>query len=137
MDGENKTELVGAASGILTIKRPWPAIARTIYGDHERYVKTYFSDFPGQYTSGDGGARDENGYFVITGRTDDVINISGHRLSTSEIENIISNHPDVSETAVVGADDKLKGHIPVGFVILHIESKSDPESVRQELFHQV
>lgn len=137
MNGETKRELSGAASGILTIKRPWPAIARTIYGDHERYIKTYFSEFPGQYTSGDGGARDEKGYFSITGRTDDVINISGHRLSTSEIENIISNHPDVSETAVIGADDKLKGHVPVCYVILHIESKSDPDSVRQELFNQV
>lgn len=99
----------GVGSGIFTIKEPWPAIARTIYNDHDRFIKTYFTEFPGRYTTGDGAHRDESGYYTVTGRTDDVINIAGHRLSTSEIENILAKHDQVSEVAVVGADHQLKG----------------------------
>jgi acetyl-CoA synthetase len=108
-DSETKKEILGVGSGILTIKEPWPAIARTIYNDHNRYIETYFTEFPGIYTTGDGGRRDKNGFYQITGRTDDVINIAGHRLSTSEIENILAKNDYVSEVAVIGADHKVKG----------------------------
>ena len=108
-DGTTGEEITGVGSGIFTIKEPWPAIARTIYNDHDRYIKTYFTDFENRYTTGDGANRDENGFYTVTGRTDDVINISGHRLSTSEIENILAKHDKVSEVAVVGATHSLKG----------------------------
>ena len=95
--------------GHLCIKEAWPGMARTIYGDHDRYIETYFKQYPGYYASGDGASRDENGFYQISGRKDDVINIAGHRLSTSEIENIVAKHSQVAEVAVVGVDDKLKG----------------------------
>ena len=95
--------------GHLCIRQPWPGMARTIYGDHERYVNTYFKEYPGHYASGDGAQRDQHGFYQITGRTDDVINIAGHRLSTSEIENIVAKHDAVAEVAVIGANDSIKG----------------------------
>ena len=101
--------LEGAAAGNLVILDSWPGQARTIYGDHERFVQTYFSTYPGTYFTGDGCRRDEDGYYWITGRVDDVINVSGHRLGTAEVESALVSHPKVAEAAVVGYPHDLKG----------------------------
>ena len=102
--------------GFLVIKRPWPSMLRTIWGDHERYVQTYFGEVPGCYFAGDGARKDTDGYFWIMGRVDDVINVAGHRLSTMEIESALVSHPKVAEAAVVGRPDDLKGQAIVAFV---------------------
>ncbi|RKR02977.1 acetate--CoA ligase [Maricaulis maris] len=99
----------GAASGNLVICQSWPGQARTIYGDHDRFVETYFSTYPGYYFTGDGARRDEDGYWWITGRVDDVLNVSGHRLGTAEIESALVAHDDVAEAAVVGYPHDVKG----------------------------
>jgi len=108
VDGEGN-ELDGACEGNLIIKDSWPGQARSIYGDHERFVQTYFSTYKGSYFTGDGARRDEDGYFWITGRVDDVLNVSGHRLGTAEIESALVSHPAVAEAAVVGYPHDLKG----------------------------
>ncbi|PIK49635.1 putative acetyl-coenzyme A synthetase 2-like, mitochondrial [Apostichopus japonicus] len=100
---EEKQEIQGNnVSGALCIKQPWPGLARTIYGNHERFVATYLKDFPGYYSTGDGAHRDADGYYHITGRMDDVINVTGHRLGTAEVEDAMDEHEAVAETAVVG-----------------------------------
>jgi acetyl-CoA synthetase len=104
--------------GFLVIKRPWPSMMRTIYGDPERYRKQYFSEIPDVYFTGDGARRDEDGYFWIMGRIDDVINVSGHRIGTMEVESALVSHVTVAEAAVVGRPDELKGHGIVAFVSL-------------------
>src|SRR5690606_20131256 len=93
----------------LVITDSWPGQARTVYGDHERFVQTYFSTFRGMYFSGDGARRDEDGYYWITGRVDDVINVSGHRMGTAEVESALVAHPKVAEAAVVGYPHHIKG----------------------------
>ncbi|MBU3002076.1 acetate--CoA ligase [Paraglaciecola arctica] len=103
------TELKGATEGNLIIKDSWPAQARTVYGDHERFVQTYFTTYTGNYFTGDGARRDEDGYFWITGRVDDVLNVSGHRLGTAEIESALVSHPAIAEAAVVGYPHDIKG----------------------------
>ena len=108
VDGEGAV-LEGAASGNLCIVRSWPGQARTLYGDHERFVQTYFSTYPGKYFTGDGCRRDADGYYWITGRVDDVINVSGHRMGTAEVESALVLHPKVSEAAVVGYPHDIKG----------------------------
>ncbi|MGL5112509.1 MAG: acetate--CoA ligase [Flavobacterium sp.] len=105
-------------TGSLCIKFPWPSIARTIWGDHQRYKETYFSAFPGKYFTGDGALRDEVGYYRITGRVDDVIIVSGHNLGTAPIEDAINEHPAVAESAIVGFPHDVKGNALYGFVIL-------------------
>ena len=100
-------------------------MARTIHNDEARYRSAYFSTYPGYYASGDGALRDSDGFYQVTGRTDDVINTAGHRLSTSEIENIISKNKNVAEVAVIGADDQVKGAVPMVFVIL--KSMEEPK----------
>jgi acetyl-CoA synthetase len=102
--------------GFLVIKRPWPSMLRTIFGDHDRYVATYFSEIAGCYFAGDGARRDPDGYFWVMGRVDDVINVAGHRLSTMEVESALVSHPKVAEAAVVGRPDDLKGQAIVAFV---------------------
>ena len=102
-------QLDGEAAGNLVILDSWPGQARTIYGDHERFVQTYFSTYPGTYFTGDGCRRDADGYYWITGRVDDVINVSGHRLGTAEVESALVSHPKVAEAAVVGYPHNLKG----------------------------
>jgi acetyl-CoA synthetase len=102
-------ELEGIASGSLVIKRSWPGQMRTIYGDHDRFVRTYFSTYPGYYMTGDGARRDEDGYYWITGRVDDVINVSGHRMGTAEVESALVLHQSVAEAAVVGFPHEIKG----------------------------
>ena len=104
--------------GFLVIKRPWPSMLRTIYGDPERYKKQYWSEIPGMYFTGDGARRDEDGYFWIMGRIDDVINVAGHRIGTMEVESSLVSHPTVAEAAVVGRPDELRGQGIVAFVTL-------------------
>jgi len=106
---ENGTELEGECRGNLVIKHPWPGQMRTLYGDHQRFIDTYFSKYPGMYFSGDGCKRDADGYYWITGRVDDVLNISGHRLGTAEVESALVLHPTVAEAAVVGYPHEIKG----------------------------
>ena len=96
-------------SGNLVILDAWPGIARTVYGDHQRFVDTYFSAYKGKYFTGDGCRRDEDGYYWITGRVDDVINVAGHRMGTAEVESALVSHPKVSEAAVVGYPHDIKG----------------------------
>ena len=106
------------SGGYLVIKKPWPAMLRTIWGDPDRYVKQYWSDIPGVYFTGDGAREDKDGYFWIMGRVDDVLNVSGHRLSTMEIESALVAHEKVAEAAVVGRPDDLKGQAVCAFVTL-------------------
>ncbi len=115
--------------GRLAIKFPWPAMARTIYGDHQRFRETYFSSYPGKYFTGDGCRRDQDGYYRITGRVDDIIIVSGHNLGTAEIESAIDEHLDVCETAVVGYPHDIKGQGIYAFVICY-ESPKDQEKLR-------
>src|SRR5205807_8883160 len=100
----------------LILHRPWPAMLRTIYGNKERYKKQYWSEYKGNYLTGDGARRDEEGYFWIVGRIDDVLNVAGHRLGTSEIESALVSHASVAEAAVVGRPDELKDQGVVAFV---------------------
>ncbi|MBY0416377.1 MAG: AMP-binding protein, partial [Bdellovibrionales bacterium] len=120
--GQEITEMV--AAGNLCIKTPWPSLARTIYGDHERFIQTYFSTYPGHYFTGDGAKRDEDGYYRITGRVDDVINVSGHRIGTAEVEDAINEHPNIVESAVVGLPHPIKGQGLYAFVIPRDEKAS-------------
>jgi len=106
------------SGGYLTIRRPWPSMLRTIYGDPERYVSSYWSQIPGSYFTGDGARMDEDGYIWVMGRVDDVINVSGHRLSTMEVESALVAHPKVTEAAVVGRPDEIKGQAITAFVSL-------------------
>ncbi len=123
-------------SGSLVIKYPWPSIARTIWGDHQRYKETYFTAFPGMYFTGDGALRDEVGYYRITGRVDDIIIVSGHNLGTAPIEDAVNDHPDVAESAIVGFPHEIKGNALYGFVILKEEGLSkDHETQRKEINH--
>ena len=108
VDGEGKV-LEGAADGNLCITDSWPGQMRTVYGDHERFVQTYFSTYKGKYFTGDGCRRDEDGYYWITGRVDDVLNVSGHRMGTAEVESALVSHDKVSEAAVVGYPHDIKG----------------------------
>ena len=120
------------SGGLLVVRRPWPAMARTAYGDPERYRKTYWSDVPGCYFTGDGARRDADGYFWLMGRVDDVINVSGHRLGTMEVESALVAHPKVAEAAVVGRPDALKGQAIAAFVTLESGHKPS-EQLKDEL----
>ena len=120
------------AEGVLCIKDSWPGQMRTVYGDHDRFVKTYFSDFKGYYFSGDGCKRDEDGYYWITGRVDDVLNVSGHRMGTAEVENALVAHPKVSEAAVVGYPHDIKGQGIYCYVTL-MAGEVSSEELRLEL----
>ena len=106
---ENGKEIEGAGSGNLVIKSSWPSQIRSVYGDHQRCIETYYTMYPGYYTTGDGARRDEDGYYWITGRVDDVLNVSGHRLGTAEVESALVLHPLVAEAAVVGYEHEIKG----------------------------
>ena len=129
---ENGLELKGACEGRLCISDSWPGQMRTVYGDHKRFINTYFSQFEGKYFSGDGCKRDEDGYYWITGRVDDVIIVSGHNLGTAEIESAFVAHPKVSETAVVGFPHDIKGNGLYCYVTLNAKEKSS-EELRLEL----
>jgi acetyl-CoA synthetase len=130
---ENGKEIKGnGVSGNLCIKHPWPGIARTVWGDHERYLKTYMSAYKGFYFTGDGCRRDPEGYYRITGRVDDVLNVSGHRLGTAEIENAINEHPNIVESAVVGYPHDIKGQGIFAFMICENVPK-DPAAFKKEI----
>ncbi len=116
---DNNNEIKGPGEGSLCINMSWPGQMRTVYGDHKRFIDTYFTQYPGRYFSGDGCRRDEDGYYWITGRVDDVINVSGHRLGTAEVESALVLHKDVSEAAVVGYPHKIKGQGLYAFVALN------------------
>jgi acetyl-CoA synthetase len=118
--------------GLLVIRRPWPYMARTIYGDPERYAQTYWSTFPNTYLTGDGARKDEDGYFWLMGRVDDVINVSGHRLGTMEVESALVAHPQVAEAAVVGRPDELKGQAISAFVTLE-GGRTPTRELKEEL----
>ena len=124
--------LDGATEGNLVILDSWPGQMRTVYGDHERFIKTYFSQFPGKYFTGDGARRDSDGYYWITGRVDDVINVSGHRMGTAEVESALVAHPKVAEAAVVGFPHDIKGQGIYAYVTLNAGEVPD-ESLRKEL----
>ncbi|HVK45304.1 MAG TPA: acetate--CoA ligase [Micropruina sp.] len=113
-------EVPDGDEGFLVLKNPWPAMFRTLYGDDERYVSTYWSKYPGLYLAGDAARKDADGYFWIIGRTDDVINVSGHRLGTAEVESALVSHPDVTEAAVVGLPHEVKGQAIHAFVTLRV-----------------
>jgi acetyl-CoA synthetase len=126
----------GATEGILVITDSWPGQARTVYGDHERFVNTYFTAFPGHYFTGDGCRRDEDGYYWITGRIDDVINVSGHRMGTAEIESALVAHTTVAEAAVVGYPHDVKGQGIYAYVTLSADAEPS-EELREELVRHV
>ncbi|MDO5608738.1 MAG: acetate--CoA ligase, partial [Capnocytophaga sp.] len=131
--GEDKTEITSnSVDGHLCIAHPWPGMARTIYGNHQRYVETYFSTYDDKYFTGDGAFRDEVGYFRITGRVDDVIIVSGHNLGTAPIEDAVNEHPAVSESAIVGFPHDVKGNALYGFVILKDEGRNF-DNLRKEI----
>ncbi len=135
MDDKGK-EIEGAGSGNLVIKRSWPGQMRTVYGDHQRFIDTYFRLYPGVYTTGDGARRDEDGYYWITGRVDDVINISGHRIGTAEVESALVLHPRVAEAAVVGFPHDLKGQGIYCYVTLK-QGEGGSEDLKKELVQLV
>ena len=131
VDGENNL-LEGAVDGNLCIDHSWPGQMRTVYGDHQRFIDTYFTTFPGRYFSGDGARRDQDGYFWITGRVDDVLNVSGHRMGTAEIESALVAHPQVAESAVVGYPHDIKGQGIYAYVTL-IEGCEPTDELAAEL----
>ena len=134
--GNDGQEIEGAGAGHLVITRSWPGQMRTVYGDHERFKETYFSAHPGYYTTGDGARRDEQGYYWITGRVDDVINVSGHRMGTAEIESALVLHRDVAEAAVVGYPHDIKGQGIYAYVTLNVGT-SPSDALREALVQLV
>lgn len=133
VDPEGKQLMGNSVEGNLCIGYPWPGMARTIWGDHDRFVKTYFSTYPGLYFTGDGVKRDEDGYYRILGRVDDVINVSGHRLGTAEIENAINEHPLIDESAVVGFPHPIKGQGIYAYVVCPQFSTGGEEGIRNSI----
>jgi acetyl-CoA synthetase len=119
------------SGGFLVIKKPWPSMLRTIYGDPERYKEQYWSQIPGMYFAGDGARIDQDGYFWLLGRVDDVLNVAGHRLSTMEIESALVANPMVAEAAVVGRPDEIKGQAVSAFVTLKAGQKPSEELKNQ------
>ncbi|QFP77843.1 acetate--CoA ligase [Deinococcus sp. AJ005] len=123
--------------GLLVIKRPWPSMLRTVYGDDERYRKSYWGEIPHVYFAGDGARRDADGYITVMGRVDDVLNVSGHRLGTMEIESALVAHPSVSEAAVVGRPDDIKGECVVAFVLPQGDQTIDPKELRAYVTREI
>ena len=135
VDSDGKV-LEGEAEGNLVITRPWPGQMRTVYGDHQRFVETYFSTYPGMYFTGDGARRDKDGYYWITGRVDDVLNVSGHRLGTAELESALVLHKDVAEAAVVGYPHDIKGQGIYAYVTL-VKGVEASDAMKTELVKMV
>ena len=131
VDNDHNT-IDGQGEGNLCIARPWPGMMRTVFGDHQRFIQTYFSTFPGLYFTGDGARRDEDGFYWLTGRVDDVINVAGHRLGTAEIESALVAHPKVAEAAVVGYPHDIKGQGIYAYVTLRV-TEAPSEELRREL----
>src|SRR5207244_5003749 len=130
VDGQGNSVPFGGG-GYLVLKRPWPGMLRGIYGDPERYASTYWSRFPGLYFAGDGAKRDEEGYFWLLGRVDDVMNVSSHRIGTMEVESALVDHSAVAEAAVVGRAHDLKGQALAAFVTLK-DGRQGTDAPREE-----
>ena len=129
-----------SVSGALCLTTPWPGQARTVYGDHNRFKSTYFSQYPGKYFTGDGCTRDQDGYYWITGRIDDVINVSGHRLGTAEVESALVGHEAVAEAAVVGFPHDIKGQGIYAYVLLASRVEVDSGllgSLKEQVRHAI
>ena len=137
LDGDGKRIDTVEASGSLAIAASWPGQIRTVYGDHSRVVDTYYAQHPGYYLTGDAARRDADGYYWITGRTDDVLNVSGHRLGTAELESALVLHPCAAEAAVVGFPHAIKGEGIYAYVTLMVGTDDDPEKLRSELIQLV
>ena len=138
LDPFTAQELGPNESGALVVKLPLPpGNLPTLWNDDKRFVESYMAPFPGYYITGDGGYVDEDGYVFVMGRTDDVINVAGHRLSTGGMEEVLSNHPDIAECAVIGAADDLKGQLPLGFVVLKAGVDRSPDEIINELVQMV
>jgi len=137
LDGDG-VEVADGDAGNICVKLPMPpGVAWSIWNNNDRYVSSYLEAFPGYYHTGDGGFKDDDGYIYITGRTDDVINVSGHRLSTGEMEEVVSAHPAVAECAVIGVNDELKGQLPVGLIVLKAGEGIDEDDLQAELVQMV
>ena len=134
---ESGTRVDPPQGGYLVIRRPWPSMLRTIYRDDERYREEYWSQVDGCYFTGDGAHRDADGYFWVMGRIDDVLNVSGHRLGTAEIESALVSHPDVAEAAVVGFPHEIKGEAIAAFVTLRGEIEAGPDTRDQVCNHVI
>jgi acetyl-CoA synthetase len=130
------TPIDGPGSGVLCIEEPWPGMMRTVYGQHQRFKETYFTSYQGLYFTGDGCRRDEDGYYWITGRVDDVINVSGHRMGTAEVESALVAHDKVAEAAVVGYPHDIKGQGIYAYVTL-VAGEQPSEDLRKELVQWV
>lgn len=138
--GEDGQPVADGEEGYLVLKRPWPAMLRTLYRDDEGYVQQYWSKYPGRYLTGDSAKRDKDGYFWIIGRVDDVIKVSGYRLGTAEIESALASHPSVAEAAVIGLPDELKGHAICAFCILragYSPSAQLQEDLKAHVSHEI
>lgn len=131
VDPEGKELTGNSVEGNLCVKFPWPSMIRTTYGDHERCKQTYFSTYKGLYFTGDGVKRDHDGYYRILGRVDDVINVSGHRLGTAEVENAINEHPLVIESAVVGYPHDIKGQGIYAYVICDMSHRTEDNLINE------
>src|SRR5690242_11817260 len=131
LDEQGRSVPLGSG-GYLVLQRPWPAMARTIWGDPERYEKQYWSRFPGSYFAGDGAKRDDEGYYWLLGRVDDVLNVAGHRIGTMEVESALVDHPKVAEAAVVGRMHEIKGQALAAFVTVK-EGVTASESLADDL----
>jgi len=137
---EEGTPVAANEEGFLVIKNPWPAMLRTLYNDPERYVKQYWSKYPGMYLTGDSARRDEDGYYWIIGRTDDVIKVSGYRLGTAEIESTLVSHHAVAEAAAIGLPHEIRGNVIHAYVILKAgEVRHDKleEELRDHVSHEI
>jgi Acyl-coenzyme A synthetases/AMP-(fatty) acid ligases len=135
---EEGQEVPAGTIGAICAKLPLPpAVFATVWNAPERYIKSYFSRYPGYYETGDAGLIDEDGYIFVMSRTDDVINVAGHRLSTGAMEEVLAEHPDVAECAVVGVSDELKGQLPVGFVVLSSGVNKAHEDIAKECVQMV
>jgi acetyl-CoA synthetase len=134
--GSGGNILKGACEGNLCISQSWPGQMRSVYGDHERFMQTYFSTYQGKYFTGDGCKRDEDGYYWITGRVDDVINVSGHRMGTAEVESALVAHHDVAEAAVIGAPHDIKGQGIYAYVTLNLNVEAT-DRLKKELVQWV
>jgi acetyl-CoA synthetase len=132
VDDEGKP-VPNGSGGYLVLTKPWPAMLRTLWGDDQRFIETYWSRWPGLYFAGDGAKKDEDGDLWLLGRVDDVMNVSGHRMSTTEIESALVSHPKVAEAAVVGATDPTTGQAIAAFVILRAEAGDGGPDVVKEL----
>lgn len=133
VEAQTQTEVTGAGDGLLCMNRSWPGQAMTLWQDHARFRQTYFTTCPGRYFSGDGARREADGYVWITGRVDDVVNVSGHRIGTAEIEDAVATDAEVVESAAVGVPHDLKGQGLVVFVVPRREGSLDPAAVRRAI----